>query len=191
VPRYAPRPCAVDVLIREGVYEIAGLPIRAIPLPGHTDGHTGYWVQDVLFCGDILAGEQELASAKIIYAYSITQRLESLRKLQSLSCAWYVLAHDAPRQDISELVTRNLAQMEETMSYVLRHVADRPGEAADILDALCQHYGIHLRQVRDHSLLSLTLFAYLSHLHNSGQLAFVLERNRLLWRSVAAGFTPA
>jgi len=181
VPRYSPRPCTPDVLVTDGEYDIAGMHIRAIPLPGHTGGHTGYLVEDVLFSGDTLASEQELNDRRVVYAYSITKRLESLKRLQGLSCAWYLLSHDIPRRDIGELVTRNIAQVEDTLRFILGYLANSPAEANDILDALCQRYDIHLRHLRDYSLLSLTAFAYLSHLHNSGEIAYAIEGYRLRW----------
>ena len=181
VPRFAFRPTEVDVLVSEGELEIAGITIQAVALPGHTGTHTGYVADEVFFLGDLLAGEEELERAKISYVYSVTKRLESLEKLKGYRCAWYVPGHGPALQDIGELIERNIARTEETLAFIVEYLRQNPAEAAEVLAAVCEHFGIAMHNAPDYFLLHPTIYSHLSHLHSQGIVQFSIEGNRLLW----------
>lgn len=184
VPRFAPHSCAVDVTVSEGEVEVAGVRVQVVPLPGHTGTHTGYIVDNVFFIGDILAGAAELANAPVSYAYSITKRLASLEKLRHYSCAYYVLGHGAVERDIGPLIERNIAQLNDVIEFIKNVLARGGAEANELLLAVCAHYGITIRNVREYYMLYPTLHAFLSHLNNCGEIAHSMENNRLLWHTV-------
>jgi glyoxylase-like metal-dependent hydrolase (beta-lactamase superfamily II) len=187
VPRFAPHSCAVDVTVTEGELEIAGVTVQVVPLPGHTGTHTGYIVDNVFFIGDILAGEAELANAPISYAYSITKRLASLEKLRHYSCACYVLGHGPVERDITQLIERNIAQLNDVLSFIKAYLARGGAEANELLLAVCTKYGITIRNVREYYMLYPTLHSFLSHLNNCGEITHSVENNRLLWHTVERG----
>lgn len=180
-PRFAPQPCIADEVVTEGEIQVAGVTVQAVSLPGHTVSHTGYIVNDVFFTGDILAGEAELANTAISYAYSITKRLESLERLRHYSCAYYVLGHGLPEHDITDLIERNTAQVMDVLNFIKNYLMQAPAEINEILEAVCQRYGIEIRNIREYYLVYPTLHAYLSHLHNSGQITYQITDHRLLW----------
>jgi glyoxylase-like metal-dependent hydrolase (beta-lactamase superfamily II) len=184
VPRFAPHACAVDVIVSEGELEIAGLTVQVVPLPGHTGTHTGYIVDNVFFIGDILAGDAELANAPISYAYSITQRLRSLERLRHYSCAAYVLGHGPMERDITQIIERNIAQLHDVLAFIKAYLARGGAEANELLQAVCAHYGITMRNIREYYMLYPTLHSFLSHLNNGGEITHSVENNRLLWRTV-------
>jgi glyoxylase-like metal-dependent hydrolase (beta-lactamase superfamily II) len=184
VPRFSPPPCEVDVTVTEGELQIAGLTVQAVPLPGHTGTHTGYIVGNVFFTGDILAGDAELANAPISYAYSITKRLASLEKLRHYSCACYVLGHGPMEGDITQLIERNLAQLNDILAFIKAYLARGGVEANELLRAVCAHYGITIRNLREYYMLYPTLHSFLSHLNNCGEITHSVENNRLLWHTV-------
>ena len=181
VARFAPPACAVDVTVSEGELEIAGVKVQVVPLPGHTGSHTGYIVNDVFFTGDLLAGDAELDNAPISYAYSVTRRLRSLEGLRHYSCAAYVLGHGPVERDIAGLVERNIARVNDVLAFIRQYLAGGGAEASELLGAVCAHYGIRIRNVREYYMLYPTLHSFLSHLHNSGEIAHRVEDNRLLW----------
>ena len=181
-PRFAAQPCKADVLVTEGELELAGVKVQVVPLPGHTMSHSGYIVQDVFFTGDILAGDAEVANAAISYAYSITKRIESLEKLRGYSCARYVLGHGEVQQDVQSLIDRNIAQINGVLDLIKALLAQEPAEASRLFEAVCAHYRIDLRTIKEYYLLFPTLHSFLSHLSNSGQITHTVRNNRLLWR---------
>jgi len=183
VPRFAPQPCPVDVIVTEGEIAIAGVTVQVVPLPGHTGTHTGYIVNDVFFTGDILAGEAELTNSAISYAYSITKRLQSLSKLRHYSCAYYVLGHGKIQRDISVLIDRNIARIKETLDFIQGYLAENAAEATEILRAVCKYYGTEIHNVRQYFLWYSTLHSFLSHLSNSGAITYEIRNNRLVWHT--------
>jgi glyoxylase-like metal-dependent hydrolase (beta-lactamase superfamily II) len=58
-------PSPVDVIVQPGPHEVAGIPIEAIPLFGHSPGQLGYMVADVFFCADVVRGGPAGASAAL------------------------------------------------------------------------------------------------------------------------------
>jgi glyoxylase-like metal-dependent hydrolase (beta-lactamase superfamily II) len=184
VPRFAPTACNVDVTVTEGELEIAGVTVQMVPLPGHTGTHTGYIVDNVFFLGDILAGDAELANAPISYAYSITKRLASLEKLRHYSCSAYVLGHGQVEHDITQLIERNIAQSNDILAFIKAYLTRGGVEANELLVAVCAHYGITIRNLREYYMLYPTLHSFLSHLHNGGEITHSVENNRLLWHTV-------
>jgi len=180
-PRFHARPSPVHVVVSEGPLEVAGVNIEAISLPGHTGTHTGYRVSDVLFLGDALATEEELQRVGLPYGYSVTMQLATLDKLEQMQCPYYLLAHSGVREDIGDLIARNRARIQEVLAFIRDYLAHQPAEAGQVITALADHLGLRLHKVQDYFLLQLTVYAYLSHLHNGGAINFRLEGNRLLW----------
>ncbi len=180
-PRFAAQACKVDVRVSEGVVVLGGTEVQVVPLPGHTGSHTGYVIDDVFFTGDILAGQQELAQSPITYAYSITMRLESLERLRRYSCAYYVLGHGKPEQDIQALIERNIDQVNNVLAFIQAFLADGCADVEQIYSAVCRHYGIEVRTLKEYFLLYPTLHSYLSHLSRNGDITHAFEANRLLW----------
>jgi glyoxylase-like metal-dependent hydrolase (beta-lactamase superfamily II) len=180
-PRFAAEPCEADVIVSEGQMEIAGVSVLPVALPGHTSTHTGYLINDVFFIGDILAGDVELANTALSYAYSVTQRLASLAKLRGYRCAYYVLGHGNVERDITGLTERNIAHIRDVLEFIKGFLAQGDAEASAIFEAVCAHYGIVLCNIRQYSLLYSTLHSFLSHLGNSGEIAFVIRNSHLIW----------
>jgi len=57
-------------------------------------------------------------------------------------------------------------------------------EANELLLAVCAHYGITIRNVREYYMLYPTLHSFLSHLNNCGEITHRVENNRLLWHTI-------
>jgi len=180
-PRFAAQACQVDVRVSEGVVVVGGTEVQVVPLPGHTGSHTGYLIEDVFFTGDILAGEEELAQSPITYAYSITMRLQSLEKLRRYSCAWYVLGHGKPEPDIQSLIECNIEQVNGVLAFIKAFLAQGCADFDQIYTAICRHYGIRVRTLKQYFLLYPTLHSYISHLSRNGDIIHAFEANRLLW----------
>ena len=184
VPRYTPRPCAVDAHVEPGAFHVAGVEIKAIALPGHTGSHTGYLVDGVLFLGDAVAGPAEINAAPISYAYSVTLQLDTLLQLQNAAYSAYVLGHGGLVQDIRDLVARNLQRIEGLLAFVRETLENGPLQSGDMMSIICQFHDLPPRHIRDYYLLYATLHAYLGHLSRTGEIDFLLQDGRLFWRLI-------
>jgi glyoxylase-like metal-dependent hydrolase (beta-lactamase superfamily II) len=138
-------------------------------------------VDDVLFTGDILAGDEELNNAPISYAYSITQRLASLARLRDIRCSRYVLGHGHVEEEIASLIDRNLAHIERVLDLITALVTGSPLDTTTLLDSVVDRLRIQIRNVRDYYTIYPALHAYISHLSNQGRIAPAIQSNRLLW----------
>lgn len=181
-PRFSPRPSPVHEIVTEGELSIAGTTIEAIPMPGHTGTHTCYRVGKVLFLGDLLSSEVELEHSKISYAYSVAMRLESLARLRTIEADYYLLAHGDLRQDIGSLLDLNVTRVQETLDFIKEYLARGRAEAADVVAAVADHFGLNINRVREYFLLQPTIYSHLSYLHDRGEIDFELEGNRLWWK---------
>ena len=179
--RFDPEPCPVDEVITGAEIQIGAITVQPVPLPGHTVSHTGYLLDDVLFTGDILAGEEELNNAPISYAYSITQRLASLARLRDIRCRRYVLGHGHVEEEIASLIDRNLAHIQRVLDLITALVAGSPLDTTTLLDSVVDRLRIQIRNVRDYYTIYPALHAYISHLSNQGRIAPAIQSNRLLW----------
>ncbi len=180
-PRLTARPSPVHVEVTAGELEIAGLTLEAIPLHGHTGAHTGYRAGRVFFVGDALAGDEDLARAGVLYGYSITQRLESLTRLETIDADWFVPGHGPLLRDARPLVARNRQHIEQALASIQSLLARHPSGTEDVMAGLGEYYRFQVRKARDCYLLSLATLAHLSHLRQSGKIDCVVEDNRLLW----------
>ena len=180
-PRFDPDPCSIDQVVSDAEIEVGGVSVQPVPLPGHTASHTGYLIDDVLFTGDILAGDEELSNAPISYAYSITQRLASLAKLRHIHCSRYVLGHGHPEESITSLIDRNVAHINRVLELISTLVARSSLETSTLFDTVVEQLGIHIRNVRDYYTILPALHAYIAHLSNLGRITAVIHQNRLLW----------
>ena len=135
----------------------------------------------------ILAGEAELSNSAVSYAYSVTRQLESLEKLRHYSCSYYVPGHGSVEREITALIERNIAQVMEILNFIKGYLAQGGAEANDVLKAICAHYEIKIRNVKQYFLLYPTLHSFLSHLSNSGEITCEIRDDRLFWHAIEGG----
>ncbi|MGQ9584076.1 MAG: MBL fold metallo-hydrolase [Anaerolineae bacterium] len=174
-------PGPLHAVIVEGTLRLAGVKIEAIRLPGHTGSHTGYRVDDVLFLGDALASEEELTQA-IPYIYSVSLQLQTLKRLETLDCAWYVPAHSPPWQEIAPLIERNRQAILRTLDCIRRILYQGQAEEGAILRAVLQEVGCLPHRLGELLKMQATVRSHLSHLHKVGQADYTIEDGQLLWQ---------
>ncbi len=111
-------PYATDLLDDGSVLSIAA-GVRAISMPGHTQGSVVYLLDDrVLFSGDSLAWsprEQDLVAFRDACWYSWTELTESLGKLAAYRFEWLLPGHGwlahLPAEEISARLRALVARM--------------------------------------------------------------------------------
>lgn len=86
-----------------------GADFRILHTPGHSTGHITITTPDnVTYIGDALISYEVMESAKLPYAYILTQDIASKMKLYSLQSSQYVLAHKGIYPDVKDLITDNI-----------------------------------------------------------------------------------
>ena len=172
----------VDHIVTPGPLSIDGVPLEAVPLPGHSAGQTGYLVRDVLFSGDLVMPPAVLDKYGIVYCHDVAAHLESLERVPALAATWHLPAHHPPTRDLAPLVAANRDRFQDTLAQIRRLLAQGPMEAGAIQAELCAHYNINITTAEGFFLLQPTIYAHLSCLAGQGEVEFAVADGRGLWR---------
>lgn len=179
--RLLPEAAPVHAVVCEGTLRLAGVRVEALHLPGHTRGHMGYLVDGVLFLGDALATETELASG-LPYTYSVSLKLRTLERLESARADWYVPGHGEPRREIAALLQANREAIERACSAIRDLLAAGPMGEEEVLARVLRWAGASPKRMGDFSLMRATVLSHLSYLQGTGVVACEVQDGRVLWR---------
>jgi glyoxylase-like metal-dependent hydrolase (beta-lactamase superfamily II) len=171
----------VDVVVRPGSHEVAGVTVEAVPLFGHSPGQLGYLVDDAFFCADVVLPESVLEKYRIPYLFSLTDHLAALQLARTVPHRVAVAGHGAIGADLSALIDANEALAERVMAATLE-LAAQPITAERVLQGLLTRFGALVADAPSFYLLQPTVFAFLSHLHRQGLLAHDVCGGQSLWR---------
>ncbi len=94
----------------------------------------------------------------------VGKQKETLKFLERSDYELYVPSHAEPTDNISHLVEVNLNVMERVEEFLL----SVSGTTDEVMRKLCSEFGIKLTNFTDYSLMLATLKAYLSYLHDRG-----------------------
>lgn len=160
---------------------VPGTELQAVPLPGHFIDMAGIrTTEGVFFVADSLFSEEILAKYRLVVALDVDAWLETLDLLEKAEAAFFVPAHAAPCENVSNLVAANRAGLLEVREKVSA-LCIEPRSREDVLAALCTEYGMVLNPTQI-LLYSVTVGAHLSSLARAGEIAPLVEQARLLWK---------
>ena len=171
----------VDHVLSPGPVTVAGVPLTAVSLAGHSAGHTGYLVRDVLFSADLVMPAGVLDKYGIVYCHDVAAHLAALDRVGQMTIAQHLPAHAPPTPDLGPLLAANADRFRDTLAVILRLLAAGPQEASLIQTALCAHYSINLTTPEGYFLLQPTVYAHLSCLAAQGAIQFQVVGNQGLW----------
>jgi glyoxylase-like metal-dependent hydrolase (beta-lactamase superfamily II) len=182
--RLLPEGAPVHAVVCEGTLRLAGVRVEALHLPGHTRGHMGYLVEGVLFLGDALASEAELASG-LPYTYSVSLKLQTLERLESVRAEWYVPGHGEPRREIAPLLQANREAIEGTCAAIQALLAGGPMSEEEVVARVFRGMGAPLHRLGEFSMARAAVLSHLSYLHGLDLVAYEVQDGRVLWRLTA------
>jgi glyoxylase-like metal-dependent hydrolase (beta-lactamase superfamily II) len=164
-------PSKVDVRLSEGPFSAEGVSLEAVPLPGHSFAMTGIRSGEVLFCGDSLFGEETIAKHGVLYLHDPDKARESLRKLETFDCDWFVPSHGPPcrRENLSALVAANVGAIDSFDEAVIRAL-DAPMSASALASKALTVAGLHLDDLTKVTLMQSTALAHISSLSKKGRI---------------------
>lgn len=179
--RLLPEAVRVHAVVCEGTLRLAGVRVEALHLPGHTRGHMGYLVDGVLFLGDALASEAELAYG-LPYTYSVSLKLQTLERLASVQAGWYVPGHGEPRRDLAPLLRANREAVEKTCAALLALLAEGPTSEEEVVARILRDLGACPHRLGEFSMARATVLSHLGYLHSAGLVACEVQDGRVVWR---------
>ena len=175
----------VDTIVEPGAHEIAGIRIEAIPLYGHSPGQLGYLAGDVFFCADVVLPANVLDKYRIPYLFSLTEHLAALECARSTPHRVAVAGHgpilEGGQLDVA--IDLNVALAERVAAAIL-DLTTTPRSAEAILEGILRRFDAPVVDAPSFYLLQPTVFAFLSHLHRSGEIGHEVRDGRSLWRRI-------
>jgi glyoxylase-like metal-dependent hydrolase (beta-lactamase superfamily II) len=175
-------PSPVDVLVKPGAHQIAGIGVEVVPLYGHSPGQLGYLAGDVFFCADVVLPASVLDKYRIPYLFSLTEHLAALERARGTPHRVAVAGH-GPILEAGELeaaVELNRALAERVVEAML-DLAATPRSAEAILEGILRRFDAPVADAPSFYLLQPTVFAFLSHLHRTGEIGHEIHDGRSLW----------
>jgi glyoxylase-like metal-dependent hydrolase (beta-lactamase superfamily II) len=175
-------PSPVNVIVEPGPHEIAGIRLEAVPLFGHSPGQLGYLTGDVFFCADVVLPESVLDKYRIPYLFSLTEHLAALERARGTPHRVAVAGH-GPILDQGQLgaaIDLNKALAWRVAEAVLDLTAV-PRTAEAILEGILRQFDAPVVDAPSFYLLQPTVFAFLSHLHRSGEIRHEVHEGQSIW----------
>ena len=167
-------------MIEPGKLEIIGLEVEIIPLPGHCFNQIGVLIEDILFCADTVFSTRVLKKYRIPVVQDVKSHLETLDKLAKTNHSYYVPAHTRPREEIGELVQKNL---DTTLGIIddIKKIVKTPKTTEQVVSELATKYGLDLTVVQQYYLIQMTIMAYLGYMYEEKNTEIKMENNQLFW----------
>ena len=160
----------------------------AVPLPGHTLGHTGLLTDDgVLFTGDALYLEELWERHRLPYAIDPDLVAASLSTIASLDFEWLVPGHGTPvaRADAARHIAFHVAQIREIEDLIFGLLAEER-TTEEIISLVNAARGISENPAQ-YWLAVTTVKGFLGCLHGREQIEFFVRGHVGYWRALAGG----
>ncbi len=152
-------------------------------LDGHSMAMAAFKTSDdVWFLADSLAGEAVLQKYHISYLYDVQEYLNSLEIVKNLQGRLFVPAHAEPRGDIRCLADKNTQKAFEIIAFI-KEACLAPTGFDVLLKKMFGRYGLRM-DFNQYVLVGSTIRAYLSYLHDKGEVQALFEDNALMWHTV-------
>ena len=161
--------CKVDVPITKGRFEIEGISLEAVPLPGHSIGMTGVLSNRTLFCGDALFGEEIIEKHKVLYLHDPDEARKSLNKLLEVDCEFIVPSHGTAvkAQDIQRCVEVNVNAIDSFDSVIIKSLTGSMG-VEELTSRALTAVGLTLDDLTKMMLMRSTVLAHVTCLARRG-----------------------
>lgn len=173
-------PCGVDGYVED----LRDPRVQAIPLPGHTLGHTGFLTADkVFFTGDALYIIELWERHRLPYSIDPALVSGSLERLRSIDAEWLVPGHGRPicREEAAANINHHLAQIAEITEFLLDRLrVAHTTEGAVALVSAARDLGDNSAQ---YWLAVTTVKGFLGSLLNQGRLEFYVHEHAGWWRT--------
>ena len=172
----------VDTIVEPGAHEIVGIRVETVPLYGHSPGQLGYLVDDVFFCADVVLPATVLDKYRIPYLFSLSEHLAALERARGTPHRVAVAGHGPILEDGQLDVAINLnAALAERVAAAILDLTVMPRSAESILEGILGRFDAPVADAPSFYLLQPTVFAFLSHLHRSGEIRHEIRDGRSLW----------
>jgi len=178
------KPCRIDHVVEPGPLEIGPFQVEVVPLPGHAPNQVGVAIEDVLFCADAVFPAETLQKHRVIFCVNLDETLATLERLPILPYTHFAPGHGpayTAGEETAHICAANRERLEEVREQVYAALEEPRGTPA-LVQQVTDHFGLRLMTATAYFLARTTVLAALSSLERAGEVAVVMEENRLLWQ---------
>ena len=200
------KPCPVDVILEGNELSVDHIPLKVIPLPGHSPEQIGVAYKDILFVGDAFLTPEILDKHHIPFYSDIQAGLQSLDFLKTLVQTPDLLPpsnESTPNTNINsfKLVVAGHGELYSSIDHVnqvIDYTSQRlesileavkislevgvPVSASDVLSFVATKVGASITTLSQHALYNTTVQAALSTLYTQNVIRPVFQDNQLMWQ---------
>ena len=173
-------PCPVDGTIES----LEDMPLKAVPLPGHTQWQVGYMTPDgVLMVSDAVVTEKIWETKRMVYYTSPMLARDTLEYIMDSDAEWILPSHGElmSKDDAIELCEVNLHGIRSIEKAVVEVLGRGESSTEDMV------YGVAMKlKVRNdfsmHLIAETTVRSFLHMLYNRGVVDYRLIDHKVLWK---------
>jgi glyoxylase-like metal-dependent hydrolase (beta-lactamase superfamily II) len=173
-------PCKVD-----GFVDDVEMPLKVVPLAGHTDWHVGYMTPDgVLMAGDAIAAKDAWEKAGIVYNIDIPRTRRTLKCIMDTDADRVLPAHAGPltREEAAEAAEANLEGIARLERLVISAMDGRGASTEDVICSVCRELKLE-DTFNVHLVAETVVRAMLHSLYEAGEADYELNGHKVLWRN--------
>lgn len=176
--------CPIDGLLAAGEQELGGVPLTALPAPGHAPNQMMIAGGGACFMADALFAPEVLNKHGIPFYVDIDQTLATLAAMPALDARYtvFIPGHGPAVAEISAWVTENTERLHAIRAAVAGALA-HTGDLAAIIHTTTASLGVTIPNPAIYWLTQTTVLACLASLQRAGRAQAALADNRLTWQA--------
>lgn len=156
--------------------------LELLRLPGHCYEMVGFRTKDdVVFLADCLSGAETIEKYQIGFVYDVGAYLETLETVKSMTARCFVPSHASQTEEIAPLARLNIHKTLE-VADTIRDILTRPMTFEELLAEIFENYHLTMN-LSQRVLVGSTVKSYLTYLKELGQVNYLFENNRMLWKA--------
>jgi len=159
------------------------LEVEVIELFGHSPGHCGFKVDNILFAGDAIFSKGVIEKHKILYLYDVEEYINSLSKIRNIDFEHIIFCHKGvlSKNDADSLIDENIKHTEIISEMITDTVKKMSYAGADDISAdLMNKLSIPF-EIEYFLLVSSTIRGYLKYLENHEIVTPIID-NGVKWK---------
>ncbi|MCM8711997.1 MBL fold metallo-hydrolase [Clostridium sp. SYSU_GA19001] len=169
--------CKADIMIEDSQEEVflCGITFKVIHTPGHSPAHICIITpDDVAYLGDSLISYEVMKSAKMPYAFILSEDMKSKAKLYDLKCRKYLVAHKGIYDDIKKLIDDNIDFYENRAEKIYEVIEDTM-TFEEIMKAVIKSFHIHISGIYRYYFIERMLRSYVEYLYEIKKLKLIMD----------------
>lgn len=177
--------CAKPLLNISTLDSFVNQEIEIIELFGHSPGHCGFKINNVLYAGDALFIKDVIDKHKVLYLYDVQEYINSLNKIKKLEFEHIVLCHKGilSKSDAISLIDENINHTEMISEMILRTLNKLSCARADDISADLMNVLSIPFETEYFLLVSSSIKGYLKYLESHEKVTPIID-NGIKWKLI-------